>query len=115
MADGDVPLHGEGCNGARGRVDAQVLQVCYGEAAAVAVHPLPEQGLCDVGYTCRRQHDEVCDRQTHQVAVSRSPHVFSREHHEDHHHVPHDPGAAYEYPQQHTHHFVLDALVGPYA
>ncbi len=39
VADGDVALDGEGCDGAGGDVDAQVLQVSDANAASVAVDP----------------------------------------------------------------------------
>lgn len=39
MADGDVSLDGEGCDGAGGRVDPQILEVGDAEAPVVSEHP----------------------------------------------------------------------------
>lgn len=113
VADGDVALDGEGGDGARGRVDAQVLQVGDEQAAAAAEHPGGEQAVRDGGQPGGRQDHQVGHRQTHQVAVGWSAHVPGDEHHQDHHHVPHDAQRADEEQQQAAHNFVLDAVVRP--
>lgn len=78
MADGDVALHGEGGDGAGGRVYSQVLEVSDPETAHVAEHPLSVQGVGDVGKPRCDQDHQVCRGQAHQVTVGGSAHVFGR-------------------------------------
>jgi len=113
VADGDVALDGERGDGARGRVDPQVLEVGDAQAPVVAEHPRAEEPVGERRQTGRRQHHEVRHRQTHQVAVGGSPHVFGGEHHQDHHHVAHDPQRADDQKQHTADHFVLQAVVRP--
>ena len=113
MADGDVALHGEGGDGAGGRVDPQVLEISDPQAARVPEHPLPVQGVGDVGQPGCGQDHQVSRGQAHQVTVGGSPHVFGGQHHQDHHHVPHDAHPAYKGHQKHADHFVLNCVVSP--
>lgn len=115
MADGDVALHGEGGDGARGRVDAQVLEVGDAQAARVAEHPLAEQGFGDVGQSGGRQDHQVSRGQAHQVAVGRGAHVLGGQHHQYDHHVADYPHSANEGHKKHADHLVFDRVVGPNA
>ena len=104
------PLHGEGSDGAGGRVDAQVLEVGDPQAAGVAEDPRARQAVGHVGQPRRHQHHQVGDGQAHQVTVGGGPHVAGGEDHHHHHDVAHDAHATHQQHQEHRHRLVLQQL-----
>lgn len=104
------PFYSEGSDGARGHVDAQVLEVGDTQTASVAEDPCARQTVRYIWQPCRHKHRQVSYGQADQVAVGWRPHVARGEDDEDHHDVAHNTHATHQQDQENWHGLVLQRL-----